>query len=374
MTAVEVAARIAAASSWDERVALVRKIPEDFGMASQAEIYSAVAKAVYAPTLAPDFAYVHWRDEYELPTVEAAYNDAVEMTAGFTRVSAEDLARTIEARPRALRVFRLVLGFTTAELEAACGLVAEEHGAEPVSKSQIQRLESGGSARGGAAATCGLTIAMAMEGTLFPAAPSDGPLRLKLAKPDTLDGWDSLRRFAQDGVPLPVFLHQRAYGGAFRQLLDATSSARGDALEDAVEAVLVAARIPHYRTGSKNQEVVAEKFGLTVRPAPDFVIYDNRGDILRAMLECKQVSDGGTARDKAARFNTLRGEGVRLGGIPVFAVLSGIGWRRAGDALGPVVRDTDGRVFTPSNLRELVTTEPLPGLQGLATPREAEGS
>lgn len=56
-----------------------------------------------------------------------------------------------------------------------------------------------------------------------------------------------------------------------------------------------------------------------------------------------------------------------MGGIPVFAVLGGVGWRRTGDALGPVVRDTDGRVFTLETLNEMLGVEPLPSLRGLQT-------
>ena len=121
------------------------------------------------------------------------------------------------------------------------------------------------------------------------------------------------------------------------------------------------------RTGTHNQAAIEERFGLTVRPAPDFVIFDNRNDQLRAILECKGASDGGTARDKAARFARLRAEGQRLGGVPIFAVLAGIGWRRTTDALGPVVRDTDGRVFTLATLPKILETEPVPGLRGLAS-------
>ena len=82
------------------------------------------------------------------------------------------------------------------------------------------------------------------------------------------------------------------------------------------------------------------------------------------MLECKKANDGGTARDKTARFRNLRQEGQRLGGIPVFAVLSGLGWQRTGDALGPVVRDSDGRVFMLPTLSEMVTVQPFPDLVG----------
>lgn len=73
-------------------------------------------------------------------------------------------------------------------------------------------------------------------------------------------------------------------------------------------------------------------------------------------------NDGGTARDKALRFARLREESVRLGGVPLLAVLSGLGWERVNDTLGPVVRDCDGRVFTLANLPEMLTVQPLPAL------------
>ena len=102
---------------------------------------------------------------------------------------------------------------------------------------------------------------------------------------------------------------------------------------------------------------------MTVRPAPDFVVYDS-SDNLRAMLECKAANDGGTARDKALRFERLRAESVRLGGVPLVAVLGGLGWTRVNDTLGPVIRDCDGRVFSVSNLSEMLTVSPFPMLLG----------
>lgn len=100
---------------------------------------------------------------------------------------------------------------------------------------------------------------------------------------------------------------------------------------------------------------------MTVRPAPDFVVFEPGGAI-RAILECKAANDGGAARDKASRFKSLRAEGGRLGGVPVFAVLAGLGWKRTGDALGPVVEATDGRVFTLATIHEMVAVEPLSAL------------
>ena len=95
-----------------------------------------------------------------------------------------------------------------------------------------------------------------------------------------------------------------------------------------------------------------------MRPAPDFVVFDETGS-LRALLECKAANDGGTARDKAARFAALRAEATRLGGVPLFAVLAGLGWTRTQDALGPVIRDTDGRTFTIPTLAEMMKVQPF---------------
>lgn len=64
---------VAASATWDARVALIRKIPEQFGTAEHALIYGSIAREAYVPHLAPDFAYVHWRDDYELFSIQDAY-------------------------------------------------------------------------------------------------------------------------------------------------------------------------------------------------------------------------------------------------------------------------------------------------------------
>jgi len=135
-------------------------------------------------------------------------------------------------------------------------------------------------------------------------------------------------------------------------------------IEDAVEALFKVNGVPYIRTGSHNQGDIAARFEVRVLPAPDFVVFDKSGT-LRAILECKGTNDGGTARDKALRFAILRGESNRLGGIPLIAVIGGIGWARVNDALGPVVRDTDGRVFTLSTLSAMLEVAPFPSLIGL---------
>jgi len=351
--------KIAQASSFNKRVTLIRGVPEAFGKAQHQSIYAAIAEAVYVGDLAPDFGYVHWRDEYELPAIEGAYAEAIMATDGFTKVSVAHLEAAIASYPAALRIFRLLLGLTAQEFAATTSIVAEKEKKVALSVSSVKSLEAGKFPKKGAASIAALTIDAVLNGHLFPGV--EGDVRSKITKPDTLNGWDTVRKFATEGVPLPTFLHQRHYGGAFRQLLDATSGKRGDLLEGFVSAVFDEHKIKFVQTGAHNQKAIEEQFGLTVKPAPDFLVYDNSGT-LRAILECKHANDGGTARDKAARFSALRSEASRLGGVPVFAVLAGLGWRRTADTLGPVVRDTDGRVFTAKTLSTILTVDPFPSL------------
>lgn len=124
---------ISSAKTWNQRVARIREIPEEFGIAQHQAVYAAVAKAVYVTELAPDFAYVHWRDEYELAPIEHAYERAFELTQGFSKVDVDRLAEVIQKEPATLKVFRLLLGFTTQELAASTGINATLLETRPVS-------------------------------------------------------------------------------------------------------------------------------------------------------------------------------------------------------------------------------------------------
>lgn len=352
--------RVVKAPDWDARVAQIRQIPARHGTNDLPAIYAAVAKEIYVPHLAPDFAYVHWRDEYEPPDFQVAYDHAHAGTNGFVNVDTDYLTHTIGAHPDTLKVFRTIIGLTTQEFAASTALVAIEHDAKALTNSTIKGLEKGnGPTTLERARLCALTIDAVMSGALFP--EPTGSLSRKVDKPDTAEGWTTVQRLAAEGVPFAMFLHQRHYGGAFRQLLDATSTQRGDLIEDAIEELFARNGVQFIRTGSHNQAEIEERFEVAVHPAPDFVVFDD-ADNLRAMLEAKGANDGGTARDKALRFVALKAESQRLGGIPLFAVLSGLGWTRVNDTLGPVVRDTDGRVFTLANLGEMLTCQPFPTL------------
>lgn len=367
----ETVAKILHTSSWDERVAQIRLIPQHHGTGEHPSIYADVARSAYVPQLAPDFAYIHESDFYELPTFETAYAAAAQATDNFRDVTPTVLAATIQTNPTTLLVFRTILGFTKTEFAYCTSLVGEADGLK-LSGAKVDSMERDGSSTTPKhARLVGDTIAQVMDGTLFGDPP--GELRRKQAKPDTANGWSTVTQLAEDGAPYSWLLHQRHYGGAFRQVLDATSTQRGDLIEDVVEELFQDNLIPYLRTGSNNQGDIMDRFEILVTPAPDFVIFDSAG-ALRAIMECKTINDGGTARDKALRFERLRTEATRLGGVPLIAVLGGLGWTRVNDTLGPVVRDTDGRVFTLSNLDEMLTVAPFPSLIGTAIlPTDSDG-
>lgn len=348
------------ASTWDQRVARIRLIPQNHGTAEHARIFAEVAREAYVPHLAADFAYIHEAPFYEQNYFEDVYVDAHLATNGFTDVSEARLAEVLHNGPQTLLVFRTILGLTREEFAHCTVLAGEAVEMRPLSASKVDSMERKGTAiTEEQAHVVANALAQVMNGTLF--GDPGGGLKSKQNKPDTSNGWESVRAFATSGVPFSLFLHQRHYGGAFRQVLDATSTQRGNLIEDAVETLFKENGVLHVRTGSHNQSEIVTRFEVQVTPVPDFVVYD-KSDALRAMLECKGTNNGGTARDKALRFERLRDESVRLGGVPLLAVLGGIGWARVNDTLGPVVRDTDGRVFTVSTLHEMLTVSPFPSL------------
>ena len=365
------------AESWSQRIQQIRLVPQRHGTGEHGAIYAAVARTLYMPHLAPDFAYIHESPFYETPHFFEAYDVATRLTDGFTRVGENDLMEVLLECPRTLLVFRTLLGLTKDEFAHSTLLAGGPAKLKPLSPSRVDTMERSAvlatsrptTATALARATsqarvAAKTIVAAMDGELFGDSPPG--LRSKQQKPDTESGWDSVRNYATAGVPLKVFLHQRHYGGAFRQVLDATSSLRGDLIEDAVEALFTERGVSFVRTGSHNQADITSRFEVHVTPAPDFVVFDPADDSLKAMLECKGTNNGGTARVKALRFSRLRAESIRLGGIPLIAILGGIGWARINDALGPVVRDTDGRVFTLATLSSMLEVAPFPGLLGTA--------
>ncbi|MCA0213835.1 MAG: hypothetical protein LCH79_11750 [Proteobacteria bacterium] len=259
MTAIdETVQRVASAQGWNQRVAQIRLVPQRHGTAEHPAIYAGIARSLYLEHLAPDFAYVHEATFYEREHFNAAYAVASAQTQGFERVDEDTLTRLLVISPKTLLVFRTMLGLTKEEFAHSTLLAAAPLELAALSAGKIDSMERKGTAtHADQARVAALTIAAVMDGTLFGEPPTG--LKSKQEKPDTHEGWATVRDYARRGVPYDVFLHQRHYGGAFRQLLDATSTRRGDLIEDAVEALFREHRVPHIRTGAHNQEDIARR-------------------------------------------------------------------------------------------------------------------
>ncbi len=349
--------------SWADRVAAVRSVPAEFPGRELAAVYAELARDCYVPNLAPHFHIIPWPERFlDREAFFDAYRVVAEATDDFSVVGGPQIADAIRRDPRSLRILRLITGYSPKELREVVGAFADV-------SLPVDSLEDGGKLSAKvdeALPAVGELIAQIVSGEGGYDVSEELRERGFLAKtdkPDTQGGWTQVARFATEGVPYEELLYQRWYGGSFRQLQDAGGKLKGDLLEDAVEALFMEHGVPFVRTGAGPSVDIAKDLGVTVQPAPDFILHD--GQAARGLLECKSAGDGGTARDKAGRFGGLRREAARLGGIPVLAVLEGLGWRRVNDALGPVVRDCDGRVFTPATLLELLEVDPVRDLVDL---------
>jgi hypothetical protein len=76
--------KIAAAHNWDQRIAQIRLIPQNHGTNEHPSIYAEVARLLYVPHLAADFAYIHEDQFYGREYFEQVYAVLYEATAGFT--------------------------------------------------------------------------------------------------------------------------------------------------------------------------------------------------------------------------------------------------------------------------------------------------
>jgi hypothetical protein len=76
--------KIAEANSWDQRIAQIRLIPQNHGTNEHPSIYAEIARLLYVPHLAADFAYIHEDNFYGREYFEQVYVAAVVATAGFT--------------------------------------------------------------------------------------------------------------------------------------------------------------------------------------------------------------------------------------------------------------------------------------------------
>lgn len=291
-----------------------------------------------------------------------AYVALAKGTENFARVDGASLAAVLLECPAALAPLRMILGLTHNELAVAIRLHDPESSvaggslrnferSAPQERTTATRQRIVGSIAGAA-------LAMMRRDLLTVPPRVTTHFHSKLDKSDTLDGWRSVRDHTS-GVPYTALLFQRYVGGVWRQVQDAYSEVKGDAvLEIPLQDLLDAHGVPFHRTkrGAAGAAETATRFGL--EPGPDFII---PADSPTLVVESKVAEDGGTARDKAARVRTLVAAASERG-LRACALVDGKGWTERPNALCDVILATQGRTYTLATINQILE---LPEIQAL---------
>ncbi len=345
-------ARSSNVADWRNAVDLAFALPSG----TEREAALRLVRDAYEERLAPQFQAIPWgRTIIERDDFRVAYEEARRQTDGFRRVRVDELAAVMEVNPRSALVFRLILGYTTAELAAALKLLNVS-----TTKASLDQIERGGAPASPTRTAVIRAIAEAVTGViereLF--ALDEGlpvsDFRSRLDKLDTEDGWTSVRRAAGGGVDYGDLLYERYVDGSWLAVRAAYSEKTGRLIEAAVSDLLAENRI----TFDSNPEELVSRGVLPSKP--DFVLPSV--DDPKVTIEAKGANDGGTARDKAARIANVAAAAERAGMRPM-AVIDGIGWARR-DALLQTLQATRGLTFSLSNLESLVTVPEIVALYG----------
>ena len=128
------------AGTWTQRIQQIRLIPQRHGTEHHGTIYAAVARDLYMPHLAPDFAYIHESSFYETAHFFAAYDEVNRLTEGFSRVDEANLQAALIECPRTLLVFRTLLGLTKDEFAHSTLLAGGPEDLAALSPPQIDTM------------------------------------------------------------------------------------------------------------------------------------------------------------------------------------------------------------------------------------------
>lgn len=317
-----------------------------------------ILRSVYEERLAPQFQAVPWGPTLaERSDFRSSYEAAKRLTNGFKNVTSDDLRAAMEKEPRTAIVFRLILGYSTAELAAALKLLGVT-----TSKAALDTIERGKGVVTAQRKTVIAAVAAAVTGVidreLF--ALDEGlpikDFRSRLDKLDTREGWSSVRRAADGGVDYGDLLYERYLDGSWLAVRAAYSEKTGELIEDAVADILEENKVAYDR----NPEELVRRGVFPSKP--DFVLPNV--DNPKVTIEAKGANDGGTARDKAARIANVA-VAAEAAGLTPMAVIDGIGWVRR-DALVQTLHATHGLTFSLSNLEALVTVPEIVALFGTA--------
>ena len=299
---------------------------------------------------------------------EDAFAEAYEALAlgtdDFARVDEASLRATLLECPAALAPLRMILGLTHNELAVAIRLHDPESNVAGGSLKNLERSapqeRTTATRQRIVGSIAGAVLAMMNRDLLTVPPRVTTYFHSKLDKSDTVSGWQSVRDHI-GGVPYSMLLFQRYVGGVWRQVQDAYSEVKGDAvLEIPFQDLLDAHGVPYHRTrrGATGAAETAARFGI--RPGPDFIIPDHSPTLV---VESKVAEDGGTARDKAARIRTLV-TAANERGLRACALIDGKGWTERPNALCDVILATQGRTYTLSTIDQILE---LPEIQALVS-------
>jgi hypothetical protein len=325
----------------------------------------------YLATTQPSFHLIPRGDAMASETAfEVAYDVLDQETQSFTNVTQATLTAALLRDPRALAPLRMIIGFTTNELAVAVRLIDPsatitgnalkgiERRPAPTTASAIQRREAA------IALICAAVLAVMNRSILTVPAPSAESFHSKLDKRDTRQGWSSVANDSH-GVPYSALLYQRYVGGVWRQVQDAYSEVKGDALlEVPLMAMFQRERVPFYRSQRVASGATATATQFGINPGPDFLLPDLSPTVI---VESKIGEDGGTVRDKAARLKNLATAGAARG-LVVCAVIDGKGWSERANALADVIIATGGRTYTLGTLDYMLDVPEVATLRGTAPP------
>lgn len=290
----------------------------------------------------------------EYPVFERGYEALKAATAGFSRVTTENVYRVAISEPIAVVVLRTMLGFTPPEW----AYVASQRTGVEVTQGHIRTLDrkirmvpeaplrEGGIAGKRLHALVKTACELLSEG-----APVVGKTSIhRLDKADTKKGLEGLRNLAGIGLPYAMLLYERFLGRPFAGHRDSVSELVGDSLESAIEDVLSKAKISFRKT--KRAERI-EGFDQ----APDFIIPSEFNP--QVIIEAKITEDDGTARDKVTRIQHLGALSMagRKPNEPRYEVVACIGGRGFGvrrEDMKKMILATRGKVFTAKTLGQLV--------------------
>ncbi len=288
----------------------------------------------------------------EYPVFETGYQALKKATAGFTKVTAQDVTAAIYATPVAFIVLRTILGFTPSEWAEATtertGVAVGQNAARTMDRrirvAPTAPLRDKNTIRDQRLKAMVLAAVQTLEaGT----GEVDRALILhRLDKVDTAGGISSIRPIADLGVPYPVLLYERFLGRPFAGHRDSVSELVGDIVESAIEDVLSRVGVSYRKT--KRAESIA---GFD--QAPDFIIPDEFNPTV--IIEAKLSEDDGTARDKVARVQQLRNLREESGlAYDVVACIAGRGFKVRRNDMRRLLQATNGMVFTLASIEHLV--------------------